>query len=297
MRVRRGLFAAAVIACAMVVSSSHAVAAGAAPAFTRYVALGDSYTAGPLIPLPRLNPLGCLRSTDNYPSLLAQKLRVQSFTDISCRGADTTNMTEPQSFFLLGTNPPQFSALRPDTDLVTVGIGGNDYGLFGSLIGTCPELRAEDPTGAPCQEHFTVDGVDTIKAAIDQTRANITEVLRGIHQRAPKATVLAIGYPQIVPLTDFCPDVLPFAKGDYAWLNSVEEALNAAVAKAAADDGNTSYVDTFTPSLGHDACKPRGVAWINGKDTNLLAAAAYHPFRTGMAGVAAVIHQQLTGTR
>jgi hypothetical protein len=73
----------------------------------------------------------------------------------------------------------------------------------------------------------------------------------------------------------------------------VEEALNSAIAKAVAADGNSSFVDTYGPSAGHDACAPRGVAWINGQHTNLLAAAAYHPYLTGMIGVAGVIYQKL----
>jgi hypothetical protein len=36
-----------------------------------YVALGDSYTAGPLIPVQETTPLGCLRSDHNYPHLVA----------------------------------------------------------------------------------------------------------------------------------------------------------------------------------------------------------------------------------
>ncbi len=61
------------------------------------------------------------------------------FTDVrGCAGADTTNMTRPQGAPFNGTNPPQLGALRIDTELVTLGIGGNDYGIFGSLTSTCP---------------------------------------------------------------------------------------------------------------------------------------------------------------
>ena len=85
-------------------------------------------------------------------------------------------------------------ALTPDTDLVTVGIGGNDFGVFGRIIETCPAVRDEDPTGAPCKERFTVDGVDTLKADIAKTQLRIAEVAQGIKQRAPSATVVLVGY-------------------------------------------------------------------------------------------------------
>ncbi|MBK1786415.1 SGNH/GDSL hydrolase family protein [Prauserella cavernicola] len=255
--------------------------------FEHYVALGDSYTAGPFIPWQRLDPLGCARSTNNYPSMLARELGTRSFTDESCSGADTTHLTQRQQV-PLGVNAPQFDALRPDTDLVTLGIGGNDHGVFGDIVGVCPALRGSDPTGTPCQDHFTVDGEDTLKAAIADTGERVTEVLAGIHERSPQATVLVIGYPRIAPPSGTCPAVLPFADGDYAWLDDIEQTLNAALAKAVADDGAATFVDLYPPSLGHDACAG-GDAWIQGQHTNPFAAASYHPNRAGMAGVAAEV--------
>lgn len=291
MRTRRGLIVAVLAAIAVLVSAFSAFSASATPQryqrYERYVAIGDSYTAGPLIPIQRLDPVGCFRSTSNYPAQLAVRLLATSFTDVSCSGADTGDMTAAQAV-PLGTNPPQLNALRPDTELVTLGIGGNDYGVFGSLVGICPGLRTSDPTGNPCQQHFTVDGVDVIKAQLKQTQANITAVLAAIHRRSPHAKVLAVGYPRIAPPSGTCPNVLPFADGDYPWLDSVERALNAAVAGASAADGRASYVDTYTPSLGHDACAG-AAAWINGKDIKLTAA-PYHPTFSGETGLAKIVY-------
>jgi lysophospholipase L1-like esterase len=264
-----------------------------APRFTKYVALGDSYTSAPLVPLPDLLSLGCARSYSNYPKQLAGALGVSRFTDVSCGGADTTNMTQPQST-ILGTAAPQFDALTPDTDLVTLGIGGNDFGVFGDIIGTCPGLRASDPTGAPCREHFTVNGVDTLRERIEQTQTRIAIVVQGIRARSPQATIVLVGYPKIAPEHGTCPSILPFADGDYSYLYSIEQALNAAVADAAAAGGAT-YVDTFTPSTGHDACAPDGQAWIQGKDINVLRALNYHPRFEGEAGMAALTYKTLTG--
>jgi lysophospholipase L1-like esterase len=267
--------------------------ASAESTFHKYVALGDSYTSAPLVPLPDLLSLGCARSYSNYPKMLATMLRVHQFTDVSCGGADTTNMTQPQST-ILGTAAPQFDALTPDTDLVTLGIGGNDFGVFGDIVGTCPGLRASDPTGAPCKAHFTVDGVDTLRAKIAQTQTRIAIVVQGIKARAPQATVLLVGYPKIAPEQGTCPSILPFADGDYAYLYSIEQALNTAISAAAAAGGAT-YVDTFGPSTGHDACAPDGQAWIQGKDINVLRALNYHPRFEGQAGVASLTFKTLTG--
>src|SRR5580704_10687403 len=87
---------------------------------TSYVALGDSYTAGPVIPTQQPTPLGCLRSDHNYPHLLATALQVTTFHDASCSGATTDNMTSPQNV-TPGPNPPQFDSLDANTQLVTIG--------------------------------------------------------------------------------------------------------------------------------------------------------------------------------
>ncbi|MQA08896.1 MAG: SGNH/GDSL hydrolase family protein [Pseudonocardiaceae bacterium] len=266
---------------------------GSGTAFRHYVALGDSYTSGPLIPWQRLDPLGCFRSTNNYPSLLADRLGVRSTTDVSCGGADTTHMASPQDV-PLGPNPPQFDALRANTDLVTLGIGGNDFGVFGNIVGTCPALRETDPTGAPCREHFTESGQDQLLAVMPWITDRVRGVLAGIERRSPNATVLVIGYPRIAPETGYCPDILPFADGDYAWANEIERALNAAIEEATTGF-DARFVDTYPASEGHDACAPDGAAWINGQHIKPLAAANYHPYKTGMIGVANVIYRELTG--
>jgi lysophospholipase L1-like esterase len=276
----------AVVSAAMLTTT--AAAASAAPRIHHYVALGDSYTSGPFIPVQQAAPLGCGRSTANYPSVLSAALQPGAFTDVSCAGADTTNMTQPQQVPLGGTNPPQLDALRSDTDLVTLGIGGNDFGVFGSIVSTCPGLRASAPTGNPCEEHFSPNGVDTIQPTLTKTGARVRAVLAAVHERSPKARVLVVGYPRIAPESGHCPDVLPFADGDYAWLTRVEHELNQALVNAVGADGAATFVDTFGPSSGHDACA-RASAWINGKNQNVFVAAAYHPLKAGMAGVAAVV--------
>jgi lysophospholipase L1-like esterase len=267
--------------------------ASAAPQYERYVALGDSYTSGPGIPWPRLDRLHCYTSTNNYPALLAENLGLRSYTDGSCAAADTTNMLLPQKPPIpLGTHPAQFSFLRADTDLVTIGIGGNDFGVFGELTGRCPELRESDPTGSPCRTQYTVNGADTMMEKVAMTGERVQAVLSGIHERSPSAKVVLVGYPRLVPPTGTCPNVMPFADGDLRWLDEVEQALNAALENAAEADGQTTFVDMYPASLGHDACAGQK-AWIQGKDSNVFAAIEYHPFKAGMVGVADQISETL----
>ncbi|MFI6030543.1 SGNH/GDSL hydrolase family protein [Amycolatopsis magusensis] len=283
-----GLAVAAVAAA----TALTAAPAGATQAFQHYVALGDSYTAGPLIPWQRGDPPGCRRSSANYPAVLAEQLGVRSYVDKSCSGADSTHLTQPQRLPFGGSHEPQADVLRAETDFVTVGLGGNDYNLFSRIIEACPQLRKVNPVGSPCQEHFTVDGIDTLKATAGQIEGNLRLAFQTVRSKAPRATVLAIGYPRIAPEAGYCPSVLPFADGDYAWVNDIEEALNAAIATAAGATG-VSYVDTYGPSLGHDACAG-DAAWVNGK-RRFAQAAPYHPFAAGMQGIAGVVQAHLRG--
>ena len=79
-----------------------------------YVALGDSYASGPVI--PNQVDAVCLRSDHNYPSLVAAALRVPEFRDLSCTGASTVDMTQSQHPNPLTSVPPQLDALSPDTE-------------------------------------------------------------------------------------------------------------------------------------------------------------------------------------
>lgn len=264
--------------------------------FTNYVALGDSYTAGPLIPVQLPGPLGCFRSSADYPAFLAGYLGVQSFTDVSCSAARTKHLFEPQTGSLpaglpSNTNAPQIQAVTPNTDLVTLGIGGNDFSLFGELIDQCAELAANDPNGAPCRDHFTVNGVDTKLRDARRIQDHLESALRAITNRAPNATVVVVGYLHILPEAGTCAAV-PFAAGDYLWGTSVHKALNKSLRQAARLFGAV-YVDMYAASRGHDACAG-SEAWVNGATIKPWAL-NYHPLRSGMRNIAKTIYTALTG--
>ncbi len=246
----------------------------------RYVALGDSFTAGPLIPYVDARRTACLRSSANYPAVLASWLGAD-LVDASCSGADTSDLAGRQ-----------LAAVTPATDLVTVGTGGNDFGVFGSLVRRCPDLAATDPAGAPCREAFTrPDGTDDLLARVRRVETRLVTALRTVAGRAPDAVVAVIGYPRIVPASGTCA-ALPFAAGDYRWADRVERALNTSLAAAAARAG-AHYVDTYGPSRGHDACSP--AAWVNGGATSPTRALAFHPYAAGMRATAAAALRSLVG--
>src|SRR5437879_425253 len=113
-----GAVAASLVAAATVASVGGP--AGALPAGASYVALGDSYTSGPFIPL-QLQPYGCLRSDHNYPQLAAAATSAQ-LTDMSCAGATTDDMTQSQHVTPGPDNPAQLDPVTSGTQVVTLGI-------------------------------------------------------------------------------------------------------------------------------------------------------------------------------
>lgn len=242
-----------------------------------YVALGDSYTAGPLVPDQIVAAGLCLRSDHDYPALVAKALGSKRFTDASCSGATTNDMTHPQEF---QADKPQFAALRRDTALVTVGIGGNDIGFSGIVL-TCAAESLLDPDGAPCTHHYTKGGKDQLAARIRQTAPKIAAVLNGIRERSPRARILVVGYPDLLPQHgNGCWPAVPFASGDLPYLRGTETKLNTMLANQATKAG-ASYVDTYRSSIGHDLCTVPGRKWIEGVIPS-KPAAPVHPNAAGM---------------
>lgn len=280
-RDRRIVHAAAATALALLgFVSSEVVATGSAS--KHYVALGDSYASGPGIPVQRADPVGCLRSTNNYPARLAAALHIRDYTDVSCGGAKTDNMTVPQPV-RLGPNPPQFDALRPDTDLVTLTIGGNDINI-GDLWAICAQLGAADPFGDPCKQQATVGGTDLYVQRITTAAPKVARVLEGIRARSPRARVLLVGYLRLLPPAVGCYPAFPIARGDVPYLDRVEQQLTAMLAEQASNHGAV-FVDSYASSRGHDACQLPAVKWVEG---TTLTSPAYpmHPNANGMQAVA-----------
>ena len=274
-----------VAACTIVALACSALAAAHANAATGpYVALGDSYTAGPLVPTPTGSPILCGRSTNDYPADVARAINPSSFVNASCSSATTVDMTQSQSLDGgVQTAPPQFNALSSTDALVTVGIGGNDAGLI-SVAEECTALDVLWPFGDRCKSHYQSGSTNIELAAINATGPKVAQVIHGIVARAPRAKVLVVGYPDGLPQngSNCYPDV-PFSSADVTWFNSMEIDLNTVLQQTAQANGAT-FVDTFSSSIGHDACQGSN-AWVNGL---LPTSAAFplHPNQTGEANMA-----------
>jgi lysophospholipase L1-like esterase len=256
-----------------------AAPAGAAAA-PGYVALGDSYAAGPLIPA-QLPPFGCLKSSNNYAHLAAPQMGLP-LRDPSCSGAKTDHMTQQQNVSP-GPNPPQFDSLAADTSLVTVQIGGNDIG-FSEIIRNC---ASTSPEGHPCQDRYVTASGDELSQRIQATAPKVGAVIDGIHSRSPNAKVYVVNYLPIFPegplapnLPEGCYPQIPVAWADVPYLRAKEKELNKMLADQAAAH-NASVLDTYTLGIGHDACQPPALRWVEPL-VPVNAAAPFHPNVLGM---------------
>ena len=254
----------------------------AAPAAAQeYVALGDSFTAGPLIPL-QIAPFGCLKSNNNFAHLTARELGLP-LKDPSCSGAETEDMTNPQGV-TPGPNPPQFDSLSKKTRIVTLQIGGNDIG-FSEIAENC---MSDSPEGTPCQDRYVVNGRDEISERIQATAPLVAAVIQGTRARAPKARVLVVNYAAILPHQgDGCWPQMPITRQDVPYVRAKQEELNAMLAAQAAANG-AEVVDWYGASVGHDACQPPVIRWVE-PVVPVNAAAPIHPNLGGMLGASELL--------
>lgn len=262
---------------------------GSTPQFARYVALGDSFAAFGPVAAATTGPAGCLRSSANYPALVAELLDSAEFVDASCGGAQTTDMTARQ----IVETPPQFDALTPGTDVVTLSIGGNDIG-FGDIARcvmttrgdyrTDPSADAGPGTGAgpdagiggaaPCRDRLDTPVTD----ALDALPSKLDAVYAGIRARSPEARVVTTGYMPLATAHGACEFVTAMNPGDVTWVRYVTERVNLIVAEAAARAG----ADLVLPrdAEQRSACAPASERYTDftGTDTGS------HPMHPTAAG-------------
>lgn len=247
----------------------------------QYVALGDSFSAGSGVrPLAPGAPMICLQSARNYPHVVAAAIGAE-LRDVTCGGATTAHFSTPQYPGV----PPQLAALSPETDLVTVGIGGNDEMLFASTIALCGAAGILTLSfGNPCEQ---TQGARLMRLVDEAIYPRVVAALEQVHAAAPNAEVALVGSPWIVP-EQFIPSCYlkaPLARGDVPFVRALQARANAAFERAAAVTGST-YVDFSAASDGRDMCRPVGVRWV---EPAFGGSNVVHPNAQGEAGMAAEV--------
>lgn len=270
----------ALVAATVAVTST----ATASTAALDYVALGDSSAAGPLVPLQEASP--CLRSSKNWPKVVAAELGAD-VTDVTCSGATTDDLSGKQFGFVA----PQYDALKPDTDLVTIAIGANDISL-GTVVPSCINPLPK-PAGSSCKRRYTAGGTDQLVQRIAAAAPKVGAALDEIAKRSPQADVYVVGYGTYWQKGG-CHPRDPIWDVDADYLQSSWDKLHAMLADQAAAHG-AEYVDIREPSAAHGVCASYRDKWMEGL-LPTSAAAPYHPNAKGMAHSGATVAAAITAT-
>lgn len=289
-----------------------APAPAAAAAAYEWVALGDSYTAGVIqaagdtFEVPRD---GCERTDRSYPQVINRDLGgLFGLTNVSCGAATIENVTDTPQHpigrhlppfsedpdYPFPAVPPQSEAVGPDTDVITVGVGGNTLG-FAEILTTCMQLGAgSEGAGTPCKASLG----GGIQARLDKVGQDYDDMLAVLHERAPKAKILTVGYPTVIPNdTSKCGfgDLTQFGtitQGDLAWLRQdVLEPLNTTIEKSTGTQDAATFVNLYDSSQNHSVCDD--AKWVEGVLTPPAQLSFVHPNARGHRNAADHVEQAM----
>ena len=273
------VLAACVVALAL--PWTQPAAADAAPdSPVRYVALGDSRATGSPQDLLSIRD-GCFRTSDAYPQIVADTLSPASYVSRACAGAKTENITTTPQFTVTGPQPPQIGALRPDTTLVTVSIGGNDI-AWSSLVEPC--YTPAPGLDAKCR----ADAITTrrMNDALAVLGPKVSTTLAAIAAKAPAATVLLVGHGGIFGDRGCWPFV-PASDADAAFVVQFFVRMNGVLADAARANG-ALFVDVAAAAVGHDACAGADRRWFEGLVPRSFTM-PLHPTHEGLNAMASLV--------
>ena len=242
-----------------------------------YVALGSSFAAGlGLGDRAPDSPLVCMRSVNGYPQQLARMLKLP-LLDMSCSGATTTHLLSGGQMF----QGPQIDAVTQDTALVTLTTGGNDVSYVGDMTFMAGR-NGSSLTGWGLRRFWK--GPRTFEqrdfAALEST---LLATLRELRLRAPRAKIVVVTYPVILPPQGTC-DKLGLSADEVATMRLVGERL-ADVTRSAAKSAGVIVVDMAALGEGHDACSTE--PWVNGARD--VAGSPFHPTLAGAEATAKAI--------
>lgn len=263
-----------------------------------YVALGDSYSsgdgAGEYAP-ETMESGGCWRSENAYPKLLAEEFDFTgSLGFYACSSHKGSEMLEQ-----IGTPESQIERVTEHTSLVTVGIGGNDLGFI-PVLRTCM-VRMPILDNSAC-----VDQEDEVNERMDVFEETLTEVLWQVHERAPDARILVLGYPRLFP-EEPSSMYYTLSVSDQRWLNSVAQSFNNRIRDTAyrvdgdvygeREVGSVEYVNVSSSLNGYEVSADE--AWLNGIVLGELGEglrvdrASFHPTAEGQMSIAERVRQQI----
>ena len=236
------------------VGTAFLLAAPAAGAADRYVALGDSFSSGVGTGSYSLSST-CKRSVYAYPYLLSQQRADTSLSFVACSGATTADLLSSQ-LPTLDSSP---------TSIVTLTIGGNDIG-FANLIYQC--------TIADCSA-----ALDSTRLSLESTLGpRLDSVYAAVQgHAAPGAKIVVLGYPHEFGSSG-CLGSFGVSSTERTKANQLADALDATIAGHVSRFPGITYKSALAAFASHAVCS--SAPWLNG--LNLFnTSESYHPTKSG----------------
>jgi len=221
----------------------------------RYVAIGSSYAAGPLLPPAKPGaPARCGQSLNNYPTLVAERFGMV-LVDRSCSGAKTEHVLGPW-----GDIPAQIASVNADTRLVTVTIGGNDLSYIGNLFSATCQYRAKQ---APPEAKLKPCGPVHVptEAEYAAVEAQLLKIAKTIRERAPRARLVLVQYLTPLPAEGVSCAATPVSAADAEIVRTIGTRL-AVITDRVGKESGALVVEMNVNSGAHTPCDPE--PWMIG---------------------------------
>lgn len=222
----------------------------------RYVAIGSSFAAGPMLPPAKPGgPARCGQSLSNYPTLLSEYFGMV-LTDRSCSGATTDNVLGPW-----GDIPPQIDAVTSQTRLVTLTIGGNDLNYVGNLFNATCLYRAKQSLAAGGKPRSCAPVKVPTEYDYARDEMQLMEIARRVRTQAPRARIVFVQYmTPLPPAGKLCADT-PISDEHAAIIRQIGVRLAEITNRVAAANG-ALLVEMNQASATHTPCDT--VPWLIG---------------------------------
>lgn len=265
-----------------------AISGAASAQAPRFVSMGSSYAAGPGVGTPDPASGGCGRSLSNYARTVAAH-RHLDLVDVACSGAVSENILDHGQHGF----PAQIEAVTPDTQLVSILIGGNDVGYVGDLYGFSCRFEHKDKCN--------VSSTATLEQRFAALPAKLDRVIAAVRARAPRARIVLVGYLPALPALPVAADegkppcaALPLAPEDARRMRDTMTRLTQAF-DAAAMRNHVDLVPAAALSAGHDACALDAdiTGYHPARVDGWKDPVPYHPTQAGMDRIAAAFERIL----
>lgn len=225
-----------------------------------YIALGDSFSSGEgayaYFNETDTEANRCHLSRQSYPYLIGSRLNVDAVHSVACSGARmqdiTTYAQKPRlptsngmGRFLPGYQKQVQYLSDSNTDIVTVGIGGNDIGFISKMkaclgAGTC-YTSYED----------RLEIVKEVSRQFDQLVSTYQQIQNAA---GTQAKVYVVGYPQVAEASGSCAINVPLNKAELQLVNQLVDYLDFVIEQSSRRAG-LGYVDMKDAFAGHKLCE------------------------------------------